>query len=299
VVQDPFGAAPALNDGPDSTPKPVRVLKPASVLVMTPAPALKKQPLAGLAEKRGAASIEALENSLNAIVKVDFVEEPLKDVIQRISDIVDVPIVLSLKKLEEASVSPDTPITKALKGITLRSVLRTILKDLELTYAIRDEMIHITTPEDAESQLISRIYHCRDLIDWAAGRGLLKDGAQPKQPDLTSLDDKRALVLMEFLTSTVKPDSWDDVGGPGAIYNFYGLFIVFQTAEVHEQIEDSLQMLRDAATVDQPRGRKTIQQRRIPGVPGNGAAGEAGAEGGRGGAGGGMGGMGGGMGGQF
>src|SRR5205823_11644901 len=67
-------------------------------------------------------------------------------------------------KLEEASVSPDTPVTKTLRGVTLRSALRLILKDLELTYVIRDEVLQITTPEDAESQLITKVYPVGDLV---------------------------------------------------------------------------------------------------------------------------------------
>ena len=54
--------------------------------------------------------------------------------------------------------------TKTLRSITLRSALRLILKDLELTYVVRDEVLQITTPEDAESQLITKVYPVGDLV---------------------------------------------------------------------------------------------------------------------------------------
>src|SRR5262245_17397750 len=103
-------------------------------------------------------------NELSKETNVDFVEQPLKDAMMYLGDLHKIPIVLSQKKLEEASVSPDTPVTKTLRGVTLRSALRLILKDLELTYVIRDEVLQITTPEDAESQLITKVYPVGDLV---------------------------------------------------------------------------------------------------------------------------------------
>ena len=75
-----------------------------------------------------------------------------------------IPIELDVKKLEEAGVNIDTPVTKNLSGITLRSALRLLLNDLELTYVVRDEVLLITTPEEAESQLITKVYPVGDLV---------------------------------------------------------------------------------------------------------------------------------------
>jgi hypothetical protein len=107
---------------------------------------------------------DRIEGELSKTTSVDFVESPLKDVVTFLGEHHHIPIVLSAKKLEEASISPDTPVTKTLRGIQLRSALNLILKDLELTYVIRDEVLQITTPEDAESQLVIRVYDCRDLL---------------------------------------------------------------------------------------------------------------------------------------
>jgi hypothetical protein len=106
--------------------------------------------------RRGGAE-EKIFNELNRTTDVDVVEMPLKDVVMYLQDKHQIPIVLSDKKLEEASISTDTPVTKSLKNVTLRSALRLILKDLELTYVVRDEVLQITTPEDAESQLITKV----------------------------------------------------------------------------------------------------------------------------------------------
>jgi hypothetical protein len=89
---------------------------------------------------------------------------PLKDVISYLQESHNIPIVLMTKKLEEAGIQPDVPVTKTLRGITLRSALRLILKELELTYIVRDEVLQITTPEDAEGQLITKVYPVGDLV---------------------------------------------------------------------------------------------------------------------------------------
>src|SRR3954467_6884287 len=73
---DPFGTPTDEITG--AQPQGARARQPASVLVMTPAPMLaRRQPMAGT-DNPAAASMESLENSLNAIVKVAFIEEPLK-----------------------------------------------------------------------------------------------------------------------------------------------------------------------------------------------------------------------------
>jgi general secretion pathway protein D len=53
-------------------------------------------------------------------------------------------------------------------------------------------------------------------------------------------------TLIELITSTIAPDSWDEVGGAGAIEQFpVNLSLVIsQTQEVHEQIQDLLDQLR-------------------------------------------------------
>ena len=52
--------------------------------------------------------------------------------------------------------------------------------------------------------------------------------------------------LIELITTTISPQSWDDVGGPGSISGFDTnlSLVVSQTQEVHEQIADLLEQLR-------------------------------------------------------
>ena len=53
-------------------------------------------------------------------------------------------------------------------------------------------------------------------------------------------------TLMELITSTVEPDSWDTIGGPGAVEPFPTnlSLVISQTQDVHDQIADLLEQLR-------------------------------------------------------
>ena len=53
-------------------------------------------------------------------------------------------------------------------------------------------------------------------------------------------------TLIELITSTIAPDTWDDVGGPGAIESFPTnlSLVISQTQDVHDQIADLLAQLR-------------------------------------------------------
>ena len=53
-------------------------------------------------------------------------------------------------------------------------------------------------------------------------------------------------TLIELITSTIEPDTWEEVGGPGSIEGFAGTLslVVSQTQDVHERIVDLLEQLR-------------------------------------------------------
>lgn len=52
--------------------------------------------------------------------------------------------------------------------------------------------------------------------------------------------------LIDLITSTIAPTTWDDVGGPGSILQFEGnlSLVISQTQEVHEEVADLLEQLR-------------------------------------------------------
>jgi hypothetical protein len=115
-------------------------------------------------------SAAMLEAKLNELTKIDAVEMQLKDVVDFIRDTHHFPLLLNVKKLDEAGVSIDTPITKRVSGMRLGTALRLILDELEMTYVVNDEYVMITTLADARSRLEIRVYDCRDLLASRAAR---------------------------------------------------------------------------------------------------------------------------------
>jgi general secretion pathway protein D len=79
-----------------------------------------------------------------------------------------------------------------------------------------------------------------------------------QSPALGSLE-ARANDLIEVVTSTVNPDTWDDVGGPGSICAYNGLIVVSQTAKVHQNVEHLFDMLRQAAGLEVPKAGKVVR----------------------------------------
>lgn len=151
--------------------------------------------------------------------------EPLLEFLASISRRFGIPIVLASKHLEEAAISPETPITSKMSGVSLRTFLRGALGEYGLTYTLEPEGMVITTPEDAGSRLISLLYPVHDLIDHDS-------------PE----DSER---LLEVIMAAVAPDTWEDVGGSGSVQVISGgWLLVWQMQEEHEHLLEFLNQLR-------------------------------------------------------
>ena len=96
--------------------------------------------------------------------ELDFVDTPLSEVVDYLKDRHGIEIQLDNKALSAMGVDSTTPVSKSLRGITLRSALRLLLRDLDLTYIIKDEVLLITTPEQADTDLILKVYPVADLV---------------------------------------------------------------------------------------------------------------------------------------
>jgi HAAS domain-containing protein len=128
-------------------------------------------PLAGGGPADAVPGEPSLQEKLNKRVDLEVVEMPLKDVIAYLQENSQIQFVIQKKKLEEAALTPDHPVTVNLKRVRLSTLLDLMLKDLELTYVEKDDLVLITTPEDAEATMEIRVYDCRDLLAMPAPAG--------------------------------------------------------------------------------------------------------------------------------
>jgi hypothetical protein len=191
------------------------------VVIEQPQKAAVQQPPLRVAEVR-------LEDALNSTTEIEFTEAPLQEVIDTLKERHRIEIQIDTKALTDVGIGTDTPVTKSLKGITLRSALNLMLHELGLTWTIQDEVLLITTPEEEDNLLTTVVYDVADLVE-------LSDG-----------DDYDTLI--DLITSTVKPTTWDNVGGPGSIQgsslDTAKVLVVLQTYRIQREIANLLENIR-------------------------------------------------------
>ena len=179
--------------------------------------------IAALVPTKGPNPIAKMRDVLRRPLSVEYPETPLGEVVKDLNEKKRIKLAIDKKALLDASISIHTPVTVSLVDLPLESMLTLVLHDLGLAWTIDGEQILISTPEVAESRLITISYDARDLV--------------PKE-DYDS--------LIQSLTDTVRPESWDDVGGPGKITGKEAALSITQTVEVHRLIETWLADLRQA-----------------------------------------------------
>ena len=166
--------------------------------------------------------------------RFEFNEMPLRDVIAKIREAHSIPVELDQKALEDAGVDLDTPITQHISGISLRSALRLLLDNIDLTYRVKNEVLQITTKEAEAEHPTVRLYP----LPWGIA-------AQPR-PDVQA--------LIDLITSTVRPETWNWAGGCGSVRPIgesgETTLVVSQTQEGHWEVEGLLRGLHQQALAE-------------------------------------------------
>ncbi|HWB13230.1 MAG TPA: hypothetical protein VG826_28650 [Pirellulales bacterium] len=176
--------------------------------------------------------------ALGQMTTVDFNENPLDAVIDFLKQQHKIDIQLDNKALSDAGIGSDTPLTLKLQSITLRSALRLMLGQLDLTYVAADGYLLITSKTEAENMLRVKVYPVRDLVT------LDSEFRPPQPPDQRNREDYQSLI--ELITTTIAPTAWDEVGGPGSMQGYaHSHSITFaQMDEVHDEALELLTALR-------------------------------------------------------
>ncbi|MCD4727385.1 MAG: hypothetical protein K8R46_06980, partial [Pirellulales bacterium] len=216
-----------------------------------------------------------IEAALASPTQLEFIKTPLQDVIDFLKDQHRIEIQIDTRALSDVGIGTDTPVTKNLKGISLRSALRLMLRELGLTHLVQDEVLLITTPEEAETRLTTVVYPVTDLV-------VSHEESGETWSDFDS--------FIDLITSTVKPTTWDQVGGPGTIApqligNTHAI-VISQTQEVHREFAKVLEQMRKVARARASDGKPPLRKRPSHQTSGGGMGGMGGMAGGMGGFGG-------------
>ncbi|PQO29971.1 DUF4974 domain-containing protein [Blastopirellula marina] len=186
-------------------------------------------------------------------VSARFNDTPLKEVIAHVAKAGDIRIIIDHRSLSFEGLAEDIPITLTVDEIPLKQVLDMLAEQYELSWYTFDNVVVITTPDEAENELETRIYPVRDLL-WC--------GLDASQPEVRQLLESIHLsgfggyfwgnsrdvgtihappmndvdTLIEAITTTVSCDSWENLGGPGSITPLDECLIISQTEHVHEKV---------------------------------------------------------------
>jgi hypothetical protein len=197
-------------------------------------------------------------------------EQPLEKVVETIGDLVGVDILFDVQALTDEGTAIDSSIRK-LKithtQLTARGALELILEPLKLGFTIRDGIVLVTTTTKLSEQLEIRMYNVRDLLEPERHETARADAGEGAGEGFFSVESAVTAIaaaqvgqlgnhepaarggsgsLIQVMTRSIDPDTWDEVGGPGSIVTYNGLLVVRQTSAVHAKVEKFLEMMRRA-----------------------------------------------------
>ncbi|MGD9644927.1 MAG: VIT domain-containing protein, partial [Pirellulales bacterium] len=101
---------------------------------------------------------ERIRQRLLKPIAVDFTETPLVDVAWALAQQLNIPVVVDEAALDLSGIAPDTPITIHREAMPARDALRWFLQEHDLTYAFANGAMLITTQEEAQNRLHTRLH---------------------------------------------------------------------------------------------------------------------------------------------
>ncbi|MGE0610399.1 MAG: hypothetical protein AB7O62_25140 [Pirellulales bacterium] len=174
------------------------------------------------------AAVQELEQR----VTLQWQNVPLEEAVLDVRRRYGVTLHLDRQRLEDIGISTNQTISVDAHDVRLKHALRRALREFEATFIVQDGAIVITSEEASDTVLPVTVY---DVT------GLVHRGSEHSD----------YCWLPEVITTAIEPQSWDDVGGPGTIEEFFFpdrdrcLIVVSQTLENHEKVTQLLQRLWD------------------------------------------------------
>lgn len=197
--------------------------------IQSTAPDADTAELCQCVDQKEAASTKRIEQALAGPLHssgLNLADKPLNDVVAYLQEEYQIPIQLDARALDEAGIGTDSPVTRSLQHISLRSALKLTLEPLQLTWIIRDEVMMITTNEAADRHLVTCVYNVQGLVD--------------------DSDPKSMEALAGAIKACVAPDTWSENAGKQADIRPLkpGLLVISQTPDIHKEVSGLLAKIR-------------------------------------------------------
>jgi|GEM_PF-3336538 len=174
------------------------------------------------------ATSEQIEAALDRPINVSFRKERLADCLEHLKNFLNVQIRFDNKELVEIELALKRSISLQLNKVRARQVLSTLLYSQDLAYVVEEGVLLITT-KLAEAELLET-----EVYEVASLKTIERDSES----------------LINVITVTLSPDSWDQVGGPGSIVCNRNTLIIRQTRQIHRQIHRLLTQLKEIGAQD-------------------------------------------------
>jgi hypothetical protein len=229
---------------------------------------------------------QAIRGKLTAKCSLSVKEQPLGRVLKGLAETHKFPLWIDRAALSDEGVSYEQLVSLTVRDVRLDSVLTRLLRRLQLTWIIENEVLKVTTVAKGLEKLVTRVYNVRELVTVPAGdlewpptrsvvdrmRAARKKGPQgtggmmggggggmfslpvrdlrqgfaadPQASEFkTQSDPLRRITreeksdfteLIELIKTTVQPENWDEIGGPGSVKEFRtfrGLRLITQEEE--------------------------------------------------------------------
>ncbi len=183
--------------------------------------------------------VEAADAKLRAALAqqrgFNWDEATLGDVAKELAEILEAPVRLDLRALNDAGLDADTPLTATISPMPIRKGIHQALALIDIASYVDEGTLVITTKDKSDERLIVRVHDVTDLV--------VKDLDDP-------LAGTNYQSLFEVIHSLIAPETWDVVGGQAALRPFSGpgieAVVVSQIEPIHDEIEVLLMKLRRA-----------------------------------------------------
>ncbi|HBO43715.1 MAG TPA: hypothetical protein DD670_07240 [Planctomycetaceae bacterium] len=206
-------------------------------------------------------------------ISFHFDQVPLGELARHLEDLLGIPVILDHRRLEEMDIDATLPISGDASDVSVRVALARILAEHEMMWWIDDDILLITSYEDAHYPETVQVYNVTDLVAGnnspvpppspeteSANQIAPQDASTPDaDPSITmegmsaapqNIQPRSAGVasLERMLTSNVHYHRWETYGGEGRIEPFRvrgtQLLVITQTPETHDSVGRWFEELR-------------------------------------------------------
>ncbi len=172
---------------------------------------------------------QSLEKLLNSRITVSFHGKPVRECIGMLATQLKVTIVFHEEDLLRHPLATAHTVRLKLTDCKFRSALNALMTDTAWAWETDTEQIHILSRTKAE-RIVSRSHPTADL----------------------AMSGLSARQIAGAVVSTIDPEAWDFMGGPGRLRSGLQTLEVEQSAHIHDAIHALLEDLRSAKSVAKP-----------------------------------------------